>query len=123
MPVLTGTAVIGTPLTVTAGTWSEPAENLTVIYNWLSPDGKVSASGPTFTPDMTQLGATVTALATVSAPGLCHHPGTSHRTQTRDRPAASRPDTGQSPGHPRHRDGEEASSLSPPAPGPAMPWD
>ena len=68
-PVLTGDAVTGTPMTATAGTWSEPAENLTVTYNWLSPDGKVSATGPTFTPDMTQLGATVTLLVTASAPG------------------------------------------------------
>ena len=68
-PVLTGTAVTGTAMTVTAGTWSEPADKLTVTYYWLSPDGKVSATGPTFTPDMTQLGATVTLIVTVSAPG------------------------------------------------------
>ena len=68
-PVLTGTAVIGTAMTATAGTWSEPAENLTVIYYWQSPDGKVSATGPTFTPDMTQLGTTVTLIATATAPG------------------------------------------------------
>ncbi|MGY3318387.1 hypothetical protein [Arthrobacter sp. TE12232] len=68
-PVLTGDAVIGTAMTATAGTWSEPAENLTVIYYWQSPDGKVSATGPTFTPNMTQLGTTVTLIATATAPG------------------------------------------------------
>lgn len=68
-PVLTGTGLAGTPMTVTAGTWSEPADKLTVTYYWQSPDGKVSATGPTFTPNMTQLGANVTLLATATAPG------------------------------------------------------
>ncbi len=68
-PVLTGDAVTGTAMTVTAGTWSEPSDKLTITYNWLSPDGKVSASGPTFTPGQTHLGATVTVLVSVSAPG------------------------------------------------------
>ena len=68
-PVLAGTAVIDTAMTATAGTWSEPAEHLTVIYYWQSPDGKVSATGPTFTPNMTQLGTTVTLIATATAPG------------------------------------------------------
>jgi len=68
-PVLTGTAVIGAPMTATAGTWSEPADKLTVTYYWRSPDGRVLATGPTFTPDMTELGVTVTLVVTASAPG------------------------------------------------------
>ncbi|WP_237563588.1 hypothetical protein [Arthrobacter sp. H-02-3] len=68
-PVLTGNSVTGSLMTVTAGTWSEPAENLTITYDWLSPDGKVSSGGDSFVPNNTHVGSTITVLVTVSAPG------------------------------------------------------
>ena len=86
-PVLTGTAVAGTPMTVTPGTWSEPAENLTFAYSWMSPDGKVSSGGPTFTPGPSQAGATVSAIVTVSAPGFA----TARVTVTAPKPVTAPP--------------------------------
>lgn len=68
-PVLTGDALTGRAMSVTPGTWSAPSETLTVTYNWLSPDGKVSGTGPTYSPDANDVGATVTVLVTASAPG------------------------------------------------------
>ena len=91
-PVLTGTAVTGSVMKVTAGTWSEPSDKLTVSYDWLSPDGKVAASGPTFTPDQSDVGATVSVLVTVSAPGYA---------PTRVRVTASKPVTLRDPAQTR----------------------
>ncbi|WP_018773298.1 hypothetical protein [Arthrobacter sp. 131MFCol6.1] len=68
-PIVTGTFVTGSVMKVTAGTWSEPSDKLTVTYDWLSPDGKVLASGPRFTPGVSDVGATVTVLVTVAAAG------------------------------------------------------
>ena len=68
-PVVTGDAVTGSVMKVTAGTWSVPAEKLTFTYNWLFSDGSETVSGPMFTPDKPQVGETLTVLVTASAPG------------------------------------------------------
>ncbi|MGY3380221.1 hypothetical protein ACVWYS_002178 [Arthrobacter sp. TE12231] len=68
-PVVTGTFITGSVMKVTAGTWSEPSDPLTFTYSWFSPDGKVLASGPRFTPGVSDVGATVTVLVTATAPG------------------------------------------------------
>ncbi|WP_026266265.1 hypothetical protein [Arthrobacter sp. 131MFCol6.1] len=68
-PVLTGEALIGRAMSVTPGTWSAPSETLTVTYNWLSPDGKVSGTGSTYSPDANDVDTTVTVLVTALAPG------------------------------------------------------
>ena len=68
-PVVTGTFITGSVMKVTAGTWSEPADKLTITYSWLSPDGKVLASGSRFTPGVSDVGVTVTVLVTVTAAG------------------------------------------------------
>jgi hypothetical protein len=68
-PVVTGTFITGSVVKVTAGTWSEPADQLTVTYSWFSPDGKLLASGPRFTPGVSDVGATVTVLVRATAPG------------------------------------------------------
>lgn len=72
-PVVTGDAVTGSVMKVTAGTWSVPAEKLTFTYSWLS-DGSETVSGPTFTPDKPQVGKTLTVLVTASAPGYTSAP-------------------------------------------------
>lgn len=68
-PVLTGEFTTGTPMTVTGGTWSEPVGNLTFTYDWMLPDGRMWAGGPTYTPGRPQIGTTVTVFVTASAPG------------------------------------------------------
>ncbi|MEV5052999.1 hypothetical protein [Arthrobacter sp. LAR12-1-1.1] len=68
-PLLTGAFTTGTPMTVTAGTWSEPAEKLKVTYDWLMSDGRMWAGGPSYTPGRPQVGITVSVFVTVSAPG------------------------------------------------------
>jgi hypothetical protein len=68
-PVVSGDAVTGSVMKVTAGTWSAPADKLKFTYNWLSSDGKEPASGPTFTPDTPEVGKTLTVLVTASASG------------------------------------------------------
>ena len=68
-PVVTGDAVTGSVMKVSAGTWSAPSDKLTFTYNWFAPDGTEAASGPTFTPDTPQVGKTLTVLVTASAPG------------------------------------------------------
>ncbi len=66
-PVVSGDAVTGSVMKVSAGTWSVPADKLKFTYNWL--DGSETVSGPTFTPDTPQVGKTLTVLVTASAPG------------------------------------------------------
>ncbi|MFF2246267.1 hypothetical protein ACFVTM_19075 [Arthrobacter sp. NPDC058130] len=68
-PVVTGDAVTGSVMKVTAGTWSVPSDKLTFTYNWLSSDGEKPVSSGTFTPDTPQVGRTLTVLVTASAPG------------------------------------------------------
>ncbi|MCU1515751.1 MAG: hypothetical protein JWQ75_472 [Pseudarthrobacter sp.] len=68
-PVVTGDAVTGSVMNVSAGTWTVPADQLTFTYNWLFSDGSATVSGPTFTPDKPQVGKTLTVLVTASAPG------------------------------------------------------
>ena len=68
-PVVTGDAVTGSVMKVSAGTWSVPSDKLKVTYNWFAPDGTVAATGPSFTPDGSQVGKTLTVLVTASAPG------------------------------------------------------
>jgi hypothetical protein len=68
-PVVTGDAVTGSVMKVTAGTWSAPADKLKFTYNWFAPDGTATAGGPTFTPDRPHVGKTLTVLVTASAPG------------------------------------------------------
>ena len=67
--MLSGDFVTGAPMTVTAGTWSRPPAKLTMSYEWVSLDGKIRATGRTFTPGKDHIGATVTVVITASAPG------------------------------------------------------
>ena len=39
-PVVTGDAVTGSVMKVSAGTWSVPSDKLTVTYNWFAPAGR-----------------------------------------------------------------------------------
>lgn len=66
-PVVTGDAVTGSVMKVSAGTWSVPSDRLTFTYNWL--DGSKTVSGATFTPEQPQVGKTLAVLVTASAPG------------------------------------------------------
>ncbi|PVZ52603.1 hypothetical protein [Arthrobacter sp. H-02-3] len=68
-PVLTGSFMTGTPMTVTAGAWSEPAERLTFTYDWMLPDGRMWDAGPSYAPGRFQLNQIVSVFVTVSAPG------------------------------------------------------
>jgi hypothetical protein len=68
-PVVTGDAVTGSVMKVSAGTWSVPSDKLTFTYNWLFSDGSETVSGPRFTPDKPQVGRTLSVLVTASAPG------------------------------------------------------
>ncbi|MFF2244866.1 hypothetical protein ACFVTM_11870 [Arthrobacter sp. NPDC058130] len=68
-PVVTGDAVTGSVMKVSAGTWSVPADKLTVTYDWVVPGREKPVSGPTFTPDQPQVGRTLSVLVTASAPG------------------------------------------------------
>ncbi|MGO4807435.1 hypothetical protein AB4089_20210 [Arthrobacter sp. 2MCAF15] len=68
-PVVTGDAVTGSVMKVTAGTWSVASDKLKFTYNWLSSDGEKPVSSPTFTPDTPQVGRILTVLVTASAPG------------------------------------------------------
>ena len=68
-PVLSGESITGAPMTVTAGTWSEPAENLTITYEWVSTDWRVRATGQTFLPGKEHIGATASVVVTATAPG------------------------------------------------------
>ncbi len=68
-PVVTGTAVTGSALKVSAGTWSVPSDKLTVTYDWVVPGQDKPVSGSTFTPDQPQVGKTLTVFVTASAPG------------------------------------------------------
>jgi hypothetical protein len=70
-PVLTGDPAVGVPMTVSAGTWSEPAKNLSVSYRW-SNNGNVTSSqagGPTYTPSSSSVHHTISVTVTVTAPG------------------------------------------------------
>ena len=70
-PVLTGGPAVGVPMTVSAGTWSEPAKNLSVSYRW-SYDGKILSShadGSTYTPGWGSVHRTISVRVTVTAPG------------------------------------------------------
>jgi hypothetical protein len=68
-PVVTGTAVTGSVMKVSAGIWSVPADKLAVTYDWVVPGVAKPVSGATFTPDQPQIGKTLTVLVTASAPG------------------------------------------------------
>ena len=71
MPVLTGNPTVDVPMSVTAGTWSEPAQNLTVSYRW-SYDGNITSSGaggPTYTPGWSSIDRTISVTVTVTATG------------------------------------------------------
>lgn len=68
-PVVSGDAVTGSVMKVSAGTWSAPADKLTVTYDWVVPGVEKPVSGPTFTPDTPQVGKTLAVLVTASAPG------------------------------------------------------
>ncbi|BCW72407.1 hypothetical protein [Arthrobacter sp. NicSoilB8] len=68
-PVVTGTAVTGSVMKVSAGTWSVPADTLNVTFDWLIPGREKPVSGAAFTPDQPQIGRTLSVLVTASAPG------------------------------------------------------
>ena len=68
-PAVTGDALTGSVMKVSAGTWSVPSDKLTFTYNWFSSAGESVSSGPTFTPDQPQVGKTLTVVVTASAPG------------------------------------------------------
>ena len=82
-PVVTGDAVTGSVMKVSAGTWSVPADKLTFTYNWL--DATETVSGPTFTPDTAPSWQDPHRPCDRLRPRLHHRLGKSHRTQARDR--------------------------------------
>lgn len=68
-PALSGTSTTDVALTVTAGTWSLPADKVTITYAWMSSDGRMLGDGTTFTPGQNLVGKTISVVVTATAPG------------------------------------------------------
>lgn len=67
-PVLTGNLKYGEQFTVTAGTWSEPMEKLTISYRW-SLNGRDGSDQSTFWPEYSHIGKKLWVTVSITAPG------------------------------------------------------
>ena len=84
-PVVTGDAVTGSVMKVSAGTWSVPSDKLTVTYNWFAPAGTKAVQRPDVHPGHAPSWQDPHRPRDRLRPRLHHRLGKSHRTQARDR--------------------------------------
>ena len=84
-PVVTGDAVTGSVMKVSAGTWSVPSDKLTFTYNWLVLGRDGNGQRPDVHPGQAPSWQDPHRPRDRLRPRLHHRPGKGHRAQARDR--------------------------------------